>query len=332
MGEQKINIFKRIFMIIVIPLAVVVLFQILCLITGKGLFISWTGLQSVFQNTVYTAFITWAFAFNLANGRFDFSIGSVMILSNMLGVRITQMLGLNAIGMLVAFMICGAVLGTVSGILYVLLKVSPMVSSIGMTMIFEALGSLVSGGKAVSMIGRTDLLVFSSGWQLLLLAVGGLAVCIFLSNYTVFGLNFGALGSGQAVSVSTGINEKRNAILCYLLAGVLMAVAGIIQFSYLGTWEPKSGLSSSQYMMNSFLPLFMSLSISRYLDKNAGILIGSFAQALITLGFSKLGVSMTLQTVLNAVIVLGFLFFQARRMKVFEKKIFARKREMMQLE
>ncbi len=332
MAEQKkINIFNRIFMIIVIPLFVYLFFQILCVCLGIKGFTSWTNLQSVLQTTIYTSFITWAFSFNLANGRFDFSIGSLMILSNMLGVHITNMFGLNAFGMLIAFVVCGAVLGLVSGVLYVVLKVSPMVSSIGMTMIFEALASIVSGGKAVSMIGRSDLLVFSSGWQLWLLALAGLALCFFLSNHTVFGLNFKALGGGQAVTVSVGVNEKRNAILCYILAGGLMAAAGIVQFSYLGTWEPKSGLASTQYMMNSFLPLFIGLALSKFIDNNVGILIGSFTQSLITLGFSKLGVSMTLQTVLNAVIVLGFLYFETRRMKSAEKKMFAAKRQMLKI-
>jgi len=61
-------------------------------------------------------------------------------------------------------------------------------------------------------------------------------------------------------------------------------------------------------------------------DNNVGILIGALTQALITSGFTKLGMTSTLQSVLNAVIVLGFLFFEANSYRVVERKTFAAKR------
>lgn len=318
---------KRIAVCVAMPVIVYLFFALLCAALGIEGFSSWSNLQVAFRTAVYNGFITWAFAFNLGNGRFDFSIGSLMLLATVIGAQLADRLGLGAGGMLLMFVLAGAVLGFVSGVLYVVLRVSPMVSSIGVTMIYEAFTYIFTGGDGIIMIGRDDLLVFATPVVTYLLCAAGLIVVIFLSRYTLFGYNFRALGSGQAVSVSTGINEKRNAILCYVLAGILMACAGIINFSILGTCQPKTGLSSSSYMMSAFLPLFIGMYLSKYTDNNVGILIGALTQALITSGFTKLGMTSTLQSVLNAVIVLGFLFFEANSYRVMEQKTFAVKRE-----
>lgn len=318
---------KRIAICVAMPVIVYLFFALLCAALGIEGFSSWSNLQVAFRTAVYNGFITWAFAFNLGNGRFDFSIGALMLLATVIGAQLADRLGLGAGGMLLMFVLAGAVLGFVSGVLYVVLRVSPMVSSIGVTMIYEAFTYIFTGGDGIIMIGRDDLLVFATPVVTYLLCAAGLIVVIFLSRYTLFGYNFRALGSGQAVSVSTGINEKRNAILCYVLAGILMACAGIINFSILGTCQPKTGLSSSSYMMSAFLPLFIGMYLSKYTDNNVGILIGALTQALITSGFTKLGMTSTLQSVLNAVIVLGFLFFEANSYRVMEQKTFAVKRE-----
>ncbi|MBE7016527.1 MAG: ABC transporter permease [Ruminococcaceae bacterium] len=323
---KRNSLWKRIGLCLVMPVAVYLFFVVLCAILGLPGYSSWSNLQVVLRTAVYNGFIAWAFAFNLGNGRFDFSIGSVMLLSTVIGAQLADMLGLGAGGMLLMFVLAGAVLGLVSGIMYVALQVSPMVTSIGMTMVYEAFTFILTDGNGIIMIGRNDLLVFATPVVTYTLCAAGLIVVVFLSRYTLFGYHFRALGSGQAVSVSTGIKEKRNAIGCYILAGVLMACAGVINFSILGTCAPKTGLSSSSYMMSAFLPMFIGIALSRYTDNNVGILIGALTQALITSGFTKLGMTSTLQSVLNAVIVLCFLFFDANSYRVAERKIFAEKR------
>jgi len=326
-GSKGKALLTRIFAVIALPLFVYLFFTVLCGVMGLSGFSSAANLQVVLRTTIYNSFITWAFAFNLGNGRFDFSIGSVMVLSNIIAVQLTQMWDLNALGMLGMFVLAGLALGAISGVLYIVLQVSPMVSSIGVTMIFEAFTSILTGGSGVIMIGRNDLLIFASFPAILLLCLAVLVIVIYLTRFTAFGFHFNALGGGQAVSVSVGINERRNALFCYILAGGLMACAGIVNFSVLGTCQPKTGLSSASYMMNAFLPLFIGMALSRFTDRSFGIMIGALTQALITSGFTKLGISSTLQSVLNAVIVLGFLFVETNGFKVQERRLFAEKRK-----
>ena len=320
---------KKLLAVAALPLFTYLFFAILCICLGISGFSSSSTLQVVLRTTIYNSFIAWAFAINLGNGRFDFSIGAVMVLSNIIAAQLTNLWGFNAIGMLALFVISGLFLGAISGVLYIVLKVPPMVSSIGVTMIFEAFTTILTGGKGVVMIGRNNLLVFASYPYIYLLCFTGFAVVFFVSKYTAFGYHFNAMGGGQSVCKSVGINEKKHALLCYILAGGLMACAGIINFSILGTCQPKTGLSSSAYMMNAFLPMFIGMSLGRFTNRNFGIMIGALTQALITSGFTKLGISSTLQSVLNAVIVLGFLFVETNSYRVIERRMFATKRKLL---
>lgn len=121
-------------------------------------------------------------------------------------------------------------------------------------------------------------------------------------------------------------NEKANTAICYLLAGALMAAAGVISLSILGNMSPKLGLGSSAYMMNAFLPMFIGGFLAKYSDRNIGIMIGSFVQACIISGFAILGLSTSLQSVLNAVIVLTFLVFTSNSYKIAEFQMMKEKR------
>ena len=129
------------------------------------------------------------------------------------------------------------------------------------------------------------------------------------------------LRSGQKIAVEIGINEKRNAVLCYVIAGVLLGIAACMYLSKYGTVAPEEGLSSSSFFMSAFLPLFIGGAIEKYSDKNIGVLMGAFTQAVITSGFGKLGFSSSLQTVLNGVIVMAFLVYTSNSYKLVIRKL-----------
>jgi ribose transport system permease protein len=83
--------------------------------------------------------------------------------------------------------------------------------------------------------------------------------------------------------------------------------------------------------MNAFLPLFIGGSLAKYSDRNIGILVGSFTQACIISGFAILGLSSSLQSILNAGIVLVFLVFTSNSYKIAEFKRMKEKRLKAQL-
>lgn len=317
---------KNVLYMIGLPIVAYVFFAVLCEANGKTGFGVGSDLLVILRNTVYSGLIALALSYNLTSGRFDFSIGSILILSTIVGGTLAVQWGLGPLGMLGVCLLTGAVLGAVSGLVYILLRLPPIVVSVGVAMVYEALGFIMNDGTGIKLIGKPDLLVFAQLPYLAGLTFVVLAALVVLLNYTKFGFDSNALRGGQAIAVNIGINEKANVVVCYLIAGALMAAAGVINLSILGTTAPRLGLTSSAFMMNAFLPMFIGTYLARYSDRNVGILVGSFVQACIISGFAILGLSTSLQSILNSVIVLGFLAFTTNSYKLVEMQMLKEKR------
>lgn len=316
----------NLFMMILIPLATYMIFYLLCKIKGATGFGVGTDLKVMFRNMVYTGFISLAVSYNLNSGRFDFSIGSTLILSTILGGMLALRYELGPVPLLVLCLIFGAIIGTLSGLVYVLLGLPPMVTSLGLAMIYEAIGFKVSKGAGVKMIGHNDLLIWSQQPYLYILCAVIVIVLFILLNYTQFGYDTKALGSGQEIAVNVGINEKKNAVICYAIAGVCMAAAGLINMSVLGTVSPEIGLGSASYIQNAFLPMFIGNILAKYLDRNTGVIMGALTQSIIFAGIGKLGVPSAWQSVITGIIVLGFFTYSFNAYKIVEFQMFKEKK------
>lgn len=326
MKSQLSKISRNLLNTLWMPAAVYIFFAVLCAANGKTGFGVESDLMIILRNTVYSGLIALALSYNLTSGRFDFSVGSILILSTIIGANIALAWELGAIGLLLTSMIVGAVLGAISGLVYIILRLPPIVVSVGVAMIYEAIGFLLNEGKGIRIINRPDLFIFAQQPYISILALIALIILIVLLNFTKFGFDTNSLRGGQAIAVNIGINEKMNTVICYLLAGALMAAAGVISLSILGSMSPKLGLGSSSYMMNAFLPMFIGGFLAKYSDRNIGIMVGSFTQACIISGFAILGLSTSLQSVLNAVIVLAFLVFTSNSYKIAEFQMMKEKR------
>lgn len=309
------KIVKNIGMTLAIPVIVYLFFMIICNLSGVKGFGVGDDFMTMVYTTLYSGLIALAMSYNLTCGRFDFSVGATLVLSAIVGGNIAKDNHLNAWAMLAIVVLIAAVLGLISGVAYVLLKIPPMVVSIGVAMVYEALGLLFNRAKGVKMIGNAAL-IFSKPPYSLLIFGAALLILIFLYNFTKFGYQWKMLRSGQKISVDIGINEKLNAVICYVIAGVLLGLAACMYLSKFGMVTPEIGLSSSSYFMSAFLPLFIGGAIEKYSDKNIGVVMGAFTQAVITSGFAKLGLGNSVQTVLNGAIVMAFLVYTSNSYKI----------------
>lgn len=314
--------------LVALPVVVYVFFFILCKIRGASGFGVGTDLVVMIRTTIYTGFIALAVSFNLTSGRFDFAVGATLVLSVILGANTAIALGLGPVPMLLLCLLFGAILGGLGGIMYVLLRIPPMVVSLGVAMIYEAIGFNVNGGAGAKLIGRNDLLIWSSSPYIYILCICVVAVLVILLNYTQFGYDTNTLRSGQEIAVNIGINEKKNTVICYIIAGALLGGAGVINLSILGTMQPELGLSSISYIQNAFLPMFIGGMLAKYADRNVGVIMGALTQSIITAAFGKLGVSSSWQTILNGIIVLVFFAYSFNSYKIVEFEMFKQKKAM----
>lgn len=327
MRKKVLRVGRNILITLGVPALVYGLMWLLCLAFGASGYGVRNDWRNILLNTTYTGLIALAVSYNLTSGRFDFSVGSVLILSTIVAGTLASKNSLGPIAMLAVSISLGAILGAVSGLAYVLLRLPPMIVSLGVAMLYEAIGFMLNKSGGIKLIGRNDLLIFARSPNNLILVGLVLVILIYLLNFTKFGYNTNSLRSGQKNAVDVGINEKRNAVACYALAGVLMGAAGMIYLSQYGQIAPSTGLASSAYIMSAFLPMFIGDAMKKYSDRNIGVILGAFMQACITSGFSKLGLNNSVQQVLNGTIVLVFLIYTANQYKIFQFRQFNEKKQ-----
>ena len=301
-----------------IPVITALVLEIICLSSGHNVI---TNLKSFNNFVVYTAIVmitTMALSVNLNSGRFDFSLGSMAALSSVIGAKVSYALlhgaGGSAWLMLVITVAAGAVLGLVSGGIYVLLRIPPIITSLGVTLIYEGILCTITGGKYImTEVQNSSMSGFVGNWinpAFLILIVLMLMILVF--DHTTFGYNYNALRNGQKVAVNTGIEEVPNALGCYTICGALMGIVGFLSAARSTNINGgQLNFGSIAIMFTAFLPMFIGSYISRYSNDKLGFLLAAVCMSLLNSTFAVFSnqITASMQSIINALLLVVFLIY-----------------------
>ena len=301
-----------------IPLIFLVVLGTLCIANGRPMISNGTSFNNFVIYTAIVMITTIALSINLNSGRFDFSLGSMALLSSVISAQVTNaILGGgtgSAILMLALNIVIGAVLGLISGALYVTLRLPPIITSLGVTLIFEGiLYTLTSGKYVMKEVQNPSMAAFTGSWIYpLIIIVVVLAVVILLFDHTRFGYNYNALRHGQKVAVNTGIKEIPNALACYAICGALMGIVG-----FLNTIRSSNinggqlNFASIGIMFTAFLPMFIGGYIAKYSNDKLGYLLAALCMSMLNSTFAVFSneISASMQSIVNAVLLVLFLIY-----------------------
>ena len=140
-------------LMLIVPIAG---FLVLWLVFPKA--VGARNIPSLLKQAIAPAVLGWGVLFNMKVGNWDFSVGSEVLISSIIGGNLAIMYGLGMPGMLVLTVLIGLMAGAAVGLVYYMLKIPTIIVSIGMLLIYESLGSYVFGGAGV---------YIPSGWKLL---------------------------------------------------------------------------------------------------------------------------------------------------------------------
>lgn len=300
---------KRLFGIFTIPAAVLIVVFAISSIQGVKLFATDGNWVSFFRSVANVMLVTLALSINLNSGRFDFSIGSVALLSSVISSTVSVQFKLPVGIMLLLCVVLGALFGFLSGLVYVIVKLPPIIVGLAMALFYEGLAFAVTGGYGVSFVNNTELVGFPSVLNYSLIILAALAAVILIFDYTEFGYNYKALLSGQKVSVHTGIREIPNTLICYGIAGALMGTQGFIAATNTGTIQMTLNFGSIGVMFVAFLPMFIGGYIGRYINDKIGYLLGAVSMGLVSLAYVRMDVDSSVQQIISALLLVCFLIF-----------------------
>lgn len=309
---------KRIIGTLAIPVIAGIILEALCLSHGQNII---TNAKSFDNFVIYAAIVmitTIALSINLNSGRFDFSLGSMAALSAVIGAKLSDAILHGGVGsaalMLALTVVAGAILGLLSGILYVLLRIPPIITSLGVTLIYEGiLYTLTSGKYMMDEVQNASMSGFVGTWvyaTFIILAV--LVFSILLFDHTKFGFDYNALKNGQKVAVNTGIKEVGNAVICYMICGGLMGIVGFLNAARNTNINGgQLNFGSIAIMFTAFLPMFIGSYIGRFSNEKLGFLLAAIVMSLLNSTFAVFSneVTASMQSIINAVLLVVFLIY-----------------------
>ncbi|MGH3493278.1 MAG: ABC transporter permease [Sciscionella sp.] len=179
-------------------------------------------------------------------GGLDISVGSAAGLTSVISAMTFMSTGNAGIGILVALAV-GVCTGLFNGLVIIYGRVNAVIATLATYAGFRGLANLISDGRAQGYTGTNSTFVFLARgsiagiptliWVLAVIAI----LAHMMLRYTDIGRNIYAMGGNSTAARLAGINLNRYVIGCYIAAGVVAAIAGILLTARTGSGQPTSG-------------------------------------------------------------------------------------------
>ncbi len=313
---KKSSKLKDILFTVAFPVLTWLVMELLCLLfKNKHVIATALDIKTVIRNTGITAVTAYAMSFNLKEGRFDLSLGAQRMAGTILGGLLAMALGLSGLWLLVFAVAFGFLFGVLTGLAFISLRVPPMVLGVGMALIWEVIPYLVSGGKGLNLFGVSGMGILTESWFQILVVVIMAVLVYILMNYTRLGYETKAVQGSQLIARNSGINIFRHAVECYTLAGALVCIAGVLDVSFSTQMSAGLGNTSNGVVTANMFAMILGSYIGEKSDSSVGILTAALTLTIFKYGLSLMEFSDPVNSVVNMLIFIGFLVFQANRHK-----------------
>lgn len=168
----------------------------------------------------------------IATGGVDLSVGSLMAVAGAIAAWALTAGGMSAASALPLALLVTTLIGSLSGLLVAVLGVQPIVATLVVMVAGRGIAMLVTGGQILTLQDPT-LRFIGGGYFLGLpftvtLVVALLALNLFLTRRTAFGLFIEATGDNETASRFCGVPVRLVKVLVYAFSGFCAALAGIV--------------------------------------------------------------------------------------------------------
>jgi len=246
----------------------------------------------------------------------DLSVGSVLALCGAIaagllknGIRIPSadlFIGFTVLGVVLAGIFIGALLGFFNGLVITKFKVPPFVATLAMLTIARGFTLLYTKGQPISNLG-SDFAVIGTGWWLgipvpVWIAAVVVLFAVFITRQTKLGRYIYAIGGNETAAKFSGINITKVKITVYAMAGALAAIGGIIVTSRLDSAQPDAG---TNYELNAIAAVVIGgTSLSGGKGTVWGAVMGAIIIGVLNNGLVLLNVSAFWQQVVKGGVIL----------------------------
>lgn len=269
-------------------------------LTANGNTFKWSHIAAILssQNTCIVGTMALGMALIIITGQIDLSIGSALVLvtsATIVAFNITNSIAV----MILTALVTGCICGLINGILVGMAKMPPFIATLGTMLIYRSLTLSVVRAVDSSISGSTSsqfaMLRTNSRYNFLRMQFGTgklqigsfsipyitfvfilmVAIFIVITRKTKYGKSVYAVGSNEKSAHLSGINTTFVKVSVFVITGLMVGVASILQACKLGNVTPaSSGQSYEMYAIAAIVLGGISMAGGR------GNLLGVFFGAL----------------------------------------------------
>ncbi len=310
---QRIKMFLFKYGFYFIVLGVIIYFAV-----AADHFLTFRNFNSLFHAAAPLIVIATGMAFVVFTGKLDISLGSIAYISACAGSLLMRDAGICPIVSFIFALFIGLLCGAVNGFIVVILRVNPLITTLGTMTAFRGIGLIITQSYEIRMPAVVRALgngrfggVFIDIWIALVILI----ILHLVHRHTVFGRHIMALGNGAEIGKRLGIRVERITFSTFVLAGFLSAIGGIISLSQIGQLTTFLG-KGVEFTAVAALVLG---GISLFGGEGKiipGALLGVFILELIRNGLNHLGANPYLYEFVNGGIIFVAMSVDALKMRI----------------
>jgi ribose transport system permease protein len=246
------------------------------------------------------------------SGGIDLSVGPMMALTSVTAAVLMQgQSEVFAVGVVVAIVILGLLLGAINGALVVITRVPDIVVTLAMSFVWAGATLLVlntPGGGSAEWLKAVMTGSIGSEWvpQALVVLVVVVAVVWIPLRRSRTGLALYAVGSHRLAAFRSGVSIGRTKVFAYALTGLFSAFGGLALTATTGIGTPVPG----NYTLLGVAAIVLGgVSLAGGRGGVTGPILAVFILALVQTDMTLLNIPTNLATVLKGAILIGVVMF-----------------------
>ena len=302
--SSKFKVNKSIIFLVGVTLFIYLFFKI----QRPSNFGNLSNLFSYLQQALMPTVAACGFYFIIVMGLFDFSLGSNIVLSAIVGVLLSRYFGY--FGLVFGAIIVGSTIGLLNGIIYIKLKIPSIIVTIGLMILYECLGALLANGTVLTL--NDSLNKFGRAPYNIILAVIAFVLTYMVLQRTKIGIYTYAIGSNEKIAATMGINVNKYKIIAFVLCGFFAGLMSVLTISYGGAISSATNMSSMSRNFTPIMGCFFGLAFKKTINPVISMLIGEFIITMILNGLISIGVPTTIQNIVTGVTLLIIVVFTTK--------------------
>lgn len=305
-GSGGVVAFLENYALLLLTIAVFVFFTFFP--ASSATFPTLTNLNVILGSQAVIALIAIAALFPLVCGYFDFSLGAIAAMAQVLTAGFMAKSGWPLWLAVTVPVILAALVGVVNGFLVTRLHMSPFVTTLGMATLISGIMVWYTGGQtivsgidpAMTRFGSSRLLGLPS---VVFVLLGVAAVAWYIFTHKPFGRSLYAIGSSASSAKLVGIRVDRNVWTTFIVAAAIAGLAGVMQLSRAGSASASTG---NDLLFPALAAVFLgATAIAPGFFNVIGTIIGAVFVSISVSGLTLSGASGWASSVFNGLALLA---------------------------